>query len=451
MKARLQTALILLLALGALGCRRETKLADVQLRQFVEAKHAQARELVGVQQLHMPARGWKLFEAILSDNLSQSTNRFNQLLTERFAYTNPPSAITKLFDQTQGELTKRGWYAPTGSALDGAAWQTLVEACWSYREAKAWNSTLHKDIVREIISAIPSNTVYFGGTDVGRFSVVAELGAKTNERKFILLTQNQLMDYGYLDFARLEYGRGMVLPYAMEAVTGWNRLFSVTNNPTPTQVMRENGELVHCILKQNPEREFYVEQQFIIESLYPHLLPHGPIQKMSHQPLARLSEEVVAADRAYWAAFCRRYIGDWIKPGMTSIAEVSDFCERVYVQKRTEGYTGDRNFLAVPRAQDYFAKLRLATARLYLWRCVMAEEASEKGRYWTECLLAFEQAFALGSINPEVAWDFADALSQVQRYDEAIRILTICQKLNPTMAQLQIEIDRVKARKLQGN
>lgn len=430
----------LLLPFAVTGCKKEARLADPELRRFVEAKQAQARQFIETQRVHMPADGWRLFEAILADDFTTATNVFARLALERSASTNVPTAVTMAVGNIKDMLARRGLYSPDVSALDGVAWQALSEAHWAYVETKTWQKEFLADIVGQIVSTVPTNAVYFGGTDVGRFSVNANIEASEHGRKFFVLTQNQLMDWGYCEYAQSNCKNDLILPDASHCAAAWS---SLPRN-SPAAIMQASGELVRYIVEQNPTREFFIEQSSIIEWLYPHVVPHGPILKLNRQVLSSIPEETVAADRAYWTAFCRKYIGDWIKLGETPVTEVCEFSERVYLRKELQGFMGDRLYLTDSRAQEYFSKLRLAMAHLYLWRCVEAIEVGEKTRMWQECVLAFEQAFALGPGNIEVASDFAAALVQVKRNDEAIRILKICRVLNPSNALLRVEIERIQ-------
>jgi len=49
--------------------------------------------------------------------------------------------------------------------------------------------------------------------------------------------------------------------------------------------MEVNSLLLKTIFENNPDHEFYIEQSYIFDSLYPRLLPHGLIMKISGQPL----------------------------------------------------------------------------------------------------------------------------------------------------------------------
>ena len=71
-------------------------------------------------------------------------------------------------------------------------------------------------------------------------------------------------------------------------------------------VMEINGLLAKIIFDKNPDREFYIEESFPLDWMYPYLEPHGLILKINRQPLAELSDEIVERDHDYWAKLVRR-------------------------------------------------------------------------------------------------------------------------------------------------
>ena len=79
-------------------------------------------------------------------------------------------------------------------------------------------------------------------------------------------------------------------------------------------VMEINGLLAKIIFDKNPDREFYIEESFPLDWMYPHLEPHGLIMKINRQPLAGLSDEIIQKDNDYWIKYMTPMIGDWLKP-----------------------------------------------------------------------------------------------------------------------------------------
>ena len=76
--------------------------------------------------------------------------------------------------------------------------------------------------------------------------------------------------------------------------------------------MEINGLLVKTIFDKNPDREFYIEESFPLDWMYPNLEPHGLIIKINRQPLPELSDEIVQRDHDYWTKYIQPMIGDWL-------------------------------------------------------------------------------------------------------------------------------------------
>ena len=68
-------------------------------------------------------------------------------------------------------------------------------------------------------------------------------------------------------------------------------------------VMEINGLLAKIIFDKNTNQEFYVEESFPLDWMYPYLEPHGLIFKLNRQPLTELSDEIVQRDHDYWTKY----------------------------------------------------------------------------------------------------------------------------------------------------
>ena len=71
--------------------------------------------------------------------------------------------------------------------------------------AKA-TKNIPRPYANDIIASIPPGSIYFGGTDPGRFLITAMEKSQVNADPFFLLTQNALADGNYLDYLRSMYG-----------------------------------------------------------------------------------------------------------------------------------------------------------------------------------------------------------------------------------------------------
>ena len=203
------------------------------------------------------------------------------------------------------------------------------------------------------------------------------------------------------------------------------------------------GLVAKLVFDRNYNRDIYVEQSELLRWTYPYLVPTGPIFRLNREPLSRLPDTVLHADRAYWSNQCSNLIGDWITE-KTTFAEVCDFAKRVYLRQETTGFKGDASYIREPTAQLYFAKLRLSSADLYIWRCVQATQVEEKTRMWTEGLLAMRQALALGPGSFEAATFIKNVLVDVKDYDQAIDIMRLGFALSPAEKHFQNEIKRIQ-------
>ena len=88
-----------------------------------------------------------------------------------------------------------------------------------------------------------------------------------------------------------------------------NGLLQVTGQGA---VMRLNGKLTEIIFDRNPDHEFYEEESFPLDWMYPHLTPFGIILKINRQAVPEITEEMVARDHQFWKDYSERTIGDWI-------------------------------------------------------------------------------------------------------------------------------------------
>ena len=142
-------------------------------------------------------------------------------------------------------------------------------------------------------------------------------------------------------------------------------------------VMAINGLLTKVIFDHNPTNEFFVEESFPLDWMYPHLTPSGIIMKINRQPLspAEFNEDILQKDHEFWSRYSERLIGNWITYD-TSIKEIADFVEKVYLERDFSGFKGDRKFIRDDQGQKAFSKLRSSIGGILAWR---VREASQTG------------------------------------------------------------------------
>jgi thioredoxin-like negative regulator of GroEL len=222
----------------------------------------------------------------------------------------------------------------------------------------------------------------------------------------------------------------------------------------PAAVMGINALAAKVIFDHNPKSDFYLEESYPLDWMYPYLSPYGIIMKINRQPLRTLDESSVRTDHEFWSEYCGRLIGDWIQDS-TSIREIAEWSERVYLRRNFSGFTGDRRFIRDDQAQKAFSKLRSSIAGLYYWRIAAAGPGSpDRQRMIREADFAFRQAFAMCPYNPEALFRYANLLlsPEVNRVDDALLLARTSQKLDPFNTSIADLIARINDWKAQrGN
>jgi tetratricopeptide (TPR) repeat protein len=220
-------------------------------------------------------------------------------------------------------------------------------------------------------------------------------------------------------------------------------------------VMLINGLLTKVIFDHNPDREFYVEESFPLDWMYPYLEPHGLIMKLNRQPLAQLPTQTLARDRDYWRKLMADMLGDWLDE-KTPVSEVAAFVDRVYVQKDLKGFTGDPQFIQNDFAKRSFSKLRSSIAGVYAWRLTtnappeyQPKSEAERQALLQEADFAFRQAFALCPDSPEAVFRYVELLLQLKRMDDALLVAQTCLKVDPDNGQVRGLVENIKSYKKQ--
>jgi tetratricopeptide (TPR) repeat protein len=209
-----------------------------------------------------------------------------------------------------------------------------------------------------------------------------------------------------------------------------------------TAVMAINGLLTKVMFDANPKNEFFVEESFPLDWMYPHLTPYGIIMKINRQPLPSLSEDVLQRDHQFWKQFSNRLTGDFIDYD-TPLKTVCDWIEKTYLRWDFNGFTGDRKFIHDDDGQKSFSKLRSSIGGVYAWRLnpgcpaeYRPKSDAEFQRLFKEADFTFKQAFAFCPFSPEAVYRYANLLLQVNRIDDAILVAETCLKLDPFNGQV---------------
>ncbi|MBI2927475.1 MAG: DUF2723 domain-containing protein [Verrucomicrobia bacterium] len=208
-------------------------------------------------------------------------------------------------------------------------------------------------------------------------------------------------------------------------------------------VMAINGLLTKVIFDKNPTLEFYVEESFPLEWMYPYLEPFGIIMRINRQPLPTLSDEAIRRDHEFWSQYSQRLIGNWITYD-TPIKEICEFAERIYLQRDFTGFTGDPKFIRDDVAQKSFSKLRNSIAGMWAWRVNDAKTPEERQKMFKEADFAFRQAFAFCPYNLEALYRYINLLLNVGRVEEAIKLVETSLKFDEENAAVYALLDQLR-------
>ncbi len=232
-------------------------------------------------------------------------------------------------------------------------------------------------------------------------------------------------------------------------------------------VMALNGLLTKVIFDKNPDHEFYVEESFPLEWMFPHLTPSGIIMKINREKVGDLSEDTLTKDHEFWSKYSERFIGNWITYD-TPIKDICDFAEKTYLRRDLSGFKGDPKFVRDEFAQKAFSKLRSAIGGIYAWR-VHAPECPPEFRPKTpessqriarEAEFAFKQSFAFCPYSPEAVYKYVQLLLSMGRMPDALLIAETSLKwdtgnqalmslvnqlksMRPNMAQYQAQVSQL--------
>jgi tetratricopeptide (TPR) repeat protein len=208
-------------------------------------------------------------------------------------------------------------------------------------------------------------------------------------------------------------------------------------------VMMINGLLCKVIFDHNPTNEFYVEESFPLDWMYPYETPSGIIMKINRNPLPTLPPEVFERDHHFWSTYSERLIGNWITYD-TTVKEIADFAQKLYIGNNYAGFKGDRKFIRDEGGQKAFSKLRSSIGGMYAWRlgpnCPVEyrpKTEEDMKLLIRETDFAFKQSFAFCPYSPEAVFRYVNFLLQFNRLDDAVIVAETCLKLDPFNEQVK--------------
>lgn len=446
-------AAMLIAALFDIGCAKKQPVlwqsitnsaVTAQLKSFVAEKEAQANAATN----EAPPGFAAFFAAAKSGNWQAVSNAFTD------------------FRKHAGQYEHSG---KTDDRLRGTKWQAIIEVWGAFDAFGEGDEKYSAAFGNDIIGSIPPGSIYFGGTDAGRFVVTAMQNSHVNGDPFYGLTQNALADNSYLDYVRGMYGDKIYIPTVEDSQKCFDDYLAdvqrrgqqhqlkpgenfkmVDGKPQISgqfAVTLIDGLLAKVIFDKNSDREFYVEESFPHDWMYPYLEPHGLIMKINRQPLATLPTDIVQQDHDYWAKLVAPMIGDWLHHD-TSVGDVAAFAEKTFGKLDFTGFTGDPRFIQNAYSHRTFSKLRSSLAGVYAWRARQTTDTSEKERMNDEADFAFRQAWTLCPYSPEAVFRYVNFLLEQKRGADALLVAETAAQM-PAMqgrdgAQMRTLVEQLK-------
>lgn len=322
-------------------------------------------------------------------------------------------------------------------------------------------------LARGMTNSLPPGCIYFGGTDSGRGLPTAL--CRSPGDPFFVITQNGLADGRYLEYLRDMYGTRIQLPTTNEVSECFSNYTADAQqrmqagklqpgedvrmeNGKPVvwgqvAVMKINGLVAKSIFDKNPGREFYVEESFPLDWMYPYLLPHGLLMKLNRMPLDTIPSEEIQKDEIFWSKELVDKIGDWLTKD-APVSNVCAFAEKVFANKDLSDFKGNPKFVGDKYNSGAYSHLRDSIAGIYAWRLGMLsgcptppqylpKNESERQQLVEAADFAFKQAFALCPHNPEATYRYINFLVQLNRFDDAILVVQTAKHCDPANEQLK--------------
>lgn len=435
---------------------------DARLREFFSAKSSQARAIADADKVKVSDDVWHYFDAGKRGDWTAATNLWQEVRQHSGQHARSRSEHDENLD---------------------AVWPLIAETYMAWEQFAGWKEKYVLAFGNDIIKSIPAGSIYFGGTDPGRGLITAMCEAHAEGKPFFTITQNQLAESHYLDYVRFIYSKSLHLPDTNDSASCFSNYYSdararfehdqrypgepkqirpgedITVDSAKgtisvggnTAVMAVNGLIAKVIFDRNSAREFFVEESFPLDWMYPHLSPNGLIMKLNRQPLSELTEDMIKQDRAYWSRYLKPILGDWLKDD-TTVAEVAAFAVKVNLKRDFRGFKGDPEFIRDSMAQKAFSKLRSSiAASIYDWRYRNAKTPTERERMLKEADFAYRQSVALCPYSPEAVFHYVKLLADTGRFDDALLVAEACQTNDPTQASVANLVDQLRAVKQRTN
>ncbi len=406
-----------------------------EIKTFAAAKEKHARELASKLGLKLSPDIWAFFDAAKQGKTGEAL-RIESRLARRAG-------------QYEGSTSDPGVATP--------AWGPVLETTLALEAFAKGQPKYALAAGHDIIASIPAGSIYFGGTDPGRGLITALCKSHQQGDPFFTLTQNALADGNYLTYLRETYGKRLYVPtpedsqrcFSDYTADAQGRLAQKKLKPGEdvrmvdgrvqvsgqVAVMAINALLAKVVFDKNPNHQFFIEESFPLDWMYPYLTPHGLILQLQRQPLSAIPPETVEQDGAYWNERVGQMLGHWLQPD-TPVQKVCEFIETVYVQQDQADFKGDPEYVSNDYACKFYSKLRSAIAGVYAWRANEAKDPVEKERMRQAADFAFRQALALCPSSPEAVFRYVNLLIPAKRYEDALLVAQTASNVDPQSGAL---------------
>ncbi len=284
--------------------------------------------------------------------------------------------------------------------------------------------------------------------------IAKSLGGVYPDREMYIATpeDSQRCFNEYLSDAQRRLKHDMDFPNEPKQIRPGEDVRVVDNRVTvagQVAVMAINGLLTKVMFDHNPKNEFFVEESFPLDWMYPHLTPYGIIMKINREPLPTLTEDILKRDHDFWKQYSKRLTGDIIDYD-TPLKDIKAWIEKTYIRHDFNGFTGDRKFIHDDDAQKAFSKLRSSIGGIYAWRLMQSppqyrpKSEAEYQRVLREAEFTFRQAFAFCPYSPEAVFRYVNLLLPLNRIDDALLVAETCQELDPYNPQVAGLVENLK-------
>jgi len=396
------------------------------IKAYFRAKEREAGEIVRRQNQELDPAVEKYFTTILAGDLGAAQTQFRA-------------------------LSRQGQNQAATGPLQGPVWQALIDVQLAADALAGSDPDSVLAMARAMTNSLTPGCIYFGGTDPGRG--LPPLVCAAPGDPFFVVSQNPLADSRYEEYLRGEYGSSIRLPTTNEVQQCFDDYTAdagkrlAANQLTPGEdvrmvdgkatvsgqvgVMKINALIAKFIFDHNADREFFVEESFPLDWMYPYLSPSGLLMRLNHQPLAEMPAEDLRRDADFWTAEMARKTGFKLTPA-TSLGEVCDYAKSVFAGQGRSRFKGDARFMDSAYQYKAWSKWRSSIAGIYAWRVMQAppEYRATKDPQRQELTdaadLAFRQAFALCPSSPEAVYRYVNFLLQSGRVDDAILLAKTC-------------------------